>query len=309
MTPLELPKLSKHVSDFSWILTSTQVETLSERFAEHERNTWEQVVTVLFPHRQWYELLDIGLDIFQKNGIGQKHLNNGILLLISTEEKKIRIITGKWMEIQYSEMRCRDIVENHLRPLLDAGRYVTLIDIWHKIISNNLNEGLSSRQYILPKIENISRSRLWKQQSYGVALIWPLSVLFGFIAINWYISWIIWLCIAILFVYILKSTTHILWKKILAVALIFPILLGTLSIVALVTPATCTQVDTRYDGAKVYSCDRNIFWYQRTYTMSTWWASSSSRWASSSSSDWGSSSSSSFFWGWGGSSNGGGYGD
>jgi hypothetical protein len=48
------------------------------------------------------------------------------------------------MEIKYSEMVCRDIVEKQLRPLLDAGRYVTLIDTWLQIVNGTLVIGNDS---------------------------------------------------------------------------------------------------------------------------------------------------------------------
>jgi uncharacterized protein len=53
---------------------------------------------VLFPHRQGNELIDIGMNIFNTNGIGQKHKDNGLLLLISTDEKRIRIVVGYGLE-------------------------------------------------------------------------------------------------------------------------------------------------------------------------------------------------------------------
>lgn len=34
------------------------------------------------------------------------------------------------MELKYSEMRCRDIIETQLRPLLDNGKYDELIQVW-----------------------------------------------------------------------------------------------------------------------------------------------------------------------------------
>ena len=51
-----------------------------------------QVVTVLFPHREGNELFDITLKAFNENGIGDKERNDGLLLAIATEEKKIRIM-------------------------------------------------------------------------------------------------------------------------------------------------------------------------------------------------------------------------
>jgi uncharacterized membrane protein YgcG len=72
--------------------------------------------------------------LFNENGIGQHDLNNGLLLIVSTEEKKLRIVTGKGMEIKYSEMVCREIVEKQLRPLLNQEGYSEMIAKWGEIV-------------------------------------------------------------------------------------------------------------------------------------------------------------------------------
>ena len=56
------------------------------------------MVVVFIPSRNGNELFDIGMKIFSDNKLGQKEKNNGILLVIATEEKKIRIITGYGLE-------------------------------------------------------------------------------------------------------------------------------------------------------------------------------------------------------------------
>jgi uncharacterized protein len=73
--------------------------------------------------------------LFNENGIGQLDLNNGLLLIVSTQEKRLRIVTGKGMEIKYNEMVCREIVEKQLRPLLNQGRYEEMIQKLRDIVS------------------------------------------------------------------------------------------------------------------------------------------------------------------------------
>lgn len=93
---MNVPVLTEHVTDFSNILSVEQKQNLEQISRNYENATPDkkQVFVVLFPNRNGKELLDIGLKIFRDSGIGQKATNNGILLLIATEEKKIRIITG-----------------------------------------------------------------------------------------------------------------------------------------------------------------------------------------------------------------------
>ena len=95
---MNFPKLTQWVTDFSDTLTTTQLADLNATAKDYENQTTNQLVTVLFPNRNGNELIDIGMKVFKDNGIGQKAANNGLLLLISTQEKKIRIVVGYGLE-------------------------------------------------------------------------------------------------------------------------------------------------------------------------------------------------------------------
>lgn len=298
MNPLELPKLTKHVTDFSWVLSHAQIESFSETLAAHECTTSEEVVVVLFPHREWHELLDIGMQIFNDNGIGQKNLNNWILLVIATEEKKIRIITGKWMELKYTEMRCRHIIENRLRPLLDNENYEELLSVWIEEVSLSEIDGLARANTMSECV--IDQNEKWYSIVGGVGGIFSMFMINGYI--SWTIGILLWAWLYLLLRY--NKNKWNIRPHVYPYTLIGPILIILVSIIAFLAPANCTITNTWSDGKKEYSCERNVFGYEYHYNMSTGGSSSSS----SSNNHHGESSSSSFGGG-GGSSNGGGYGD
>lgn len=314
MNPLELPKLTKYINDFSNVLSPEQVESLSQTFINHESTTTEQVVTVFIPHRQWNELLDIGLKVFNENGIGQKNLNNWLLLIIATEEKKLRIIVWKWLELKYTEMVCRDILENHLRPLLNEGKYEEIIKEWKEIITEKIiltHEG--DTWNLNQNSENLLRSKFIKKT---IVFTWFWTLMFSIIFFQNYSMLIIWIILTLIWIWIVtKWLMWLIWsiqwfiswiynftkdKTVLTVTPMLFLILGIWSLFIyfwaritycqFYTSASCIEITTSYDS------------------------SSSSKWSkyksSSSSSDYSSSdsSSSSFDWG-GGSSNGGGYWD
>lgn len=90
--PMDLPVLDQYITDYSNVLTDDQLFEINAMALQYQKETSNQFVAVLFPSRQGNELMDIGMKVFKDAGIGQKDKNNGLLLLISTEEKKIRII-------------------------------------------------------------------------------------------------------------------------------------------------------------------------------------------------------------------------
>ena len=89
---MNFPKLTQWVTDFSNSLSASQLSELNTIARNYETQSSNQIVAVIFPNRNGNELIDIGMKIFTDNGIGRKDVNNGLLLVISSEEKKIRII-------------------------------------------------------------------------------------------------------------------------------------------------------------------------------------------------------------------------
>jgi uncharacterized membrane protein YgcG len=299
MDPLNLGKLESYVNDFSNVLPSEKRHQLNELFAAHERATTEQVVIVLFPNREGNELFDIGMKLFEENGIWQKGTNNGLLLMVATDEKKIRIMTGKGMDLTYTEMVCRGIIEKELRPLLNEGKFIELIEIWNKITryKNSLSD-----------YSKYSGGRNVSISAYFFSAF--ISILLSLILIDSIPSGIVWLIIACILAgiaLILRSKNIYIWKWFIVASV--PIYFFALF--AFVFPSQCNLIRESAYGSKEYDCTRTIFGSEYRYSKSIG-GSRSSYSSSSSRSDGGSYSSnggSSSFGGGGGSSNGGGGGD
>jgi len=132
--PLNFPKLEYNVSDFSSVLRKEAINRYNNLFSENQEKWWEQIAFVIFPHREWNELLDIWLKLFNENWIWDKQTNNWLMLIISSREKKLRILVWKWLEKVFTDSYCKEIVEWELRPLLDKWEYELLLKVWYEII-------------------------------------------------------------------------------------------------------------------------------------------------------------------------------
>lgn len=124
---MEIPKLTEYVTDYSSVLNQNELSELRAIAREYETKTSNQMVVVLFPHRQGNELFDIAMKIFSRTSIGQKGSDNGILLVIATEEKKIRIVTGYGLEGDIPDILASDFIEKTIRPSVNAGNYAQAV--------------------------------------------------------------------------------------------------------------------------------------------------------------------------------------
>lgn len=91
---MDLPPLEQYVTDFAGVLNQPTIDELNQNAFNYYNISGHQFVAVLIPDRQGNELFDISLKLFNDNGIGSKEDNDGLLLVIATEEKKIRIMVG-----------------------------------------------------------------------------------------------------------------------------------------------------------------------------------------------------------------------
>ncbi len=146
--PMQLPQLTQWVTDFSDTLSVNQLDELNAIAKNYETESSNQIVAVVFPNRNGNELIDIGMKIFTDNGIGKKDVNNGLLLVISSEEKKIRIIVWYGLEWVYPDLMASQLIENDIRPLVNSGDIAGAIKVFYErskqIIWWEIPEGYTS---------------------------------------------------------------------------------------------------------------------------------------------------------------------
>lgn len=118
---MNLPVITESVVDFTNTLSSEQLTNLIKISKDFEAKTTNQIVVVLIPDREWNELFDISMKIFKANKFWQAWADNWVLLVIAVNEKKIRIVTGYWVEAKIPDNLASNIIENYIRPEVNKG--------------------------------------------------------------------------------------------------------------------------------------------------------------------------------------------
>jgi uncharacterized protein len=119
--------------------------------------------------------------LFEKWGMGQKDADNGVLLLVSMEEKKIRIEVGYGLEPILTDGRSRYIVQNILQPAFKRGEFSSGVEQAAAAIVQVLET--NSGQEAVSKDTNASSPWL----SF-LSAAWPFIFVFGIIFINWIVA-------------------------------------------------------------------------------------------------------------------------
>jgi uncharacterized protein len=111
-----------YMSDFSGVIDAQSRNALEQYAASVEKATGSQMAFVTVPTLQGEPIEDVANDLFHAWGIGQKSQDNGVLLLLVTQDRRSRLEVGHGLEEILPDGFDGLLLEN-MRPELRAGQY------------------------------------------------------------------------------------------------------------------------------------------------------------------------------------------
>ena len=92
------PTKEFYVNDYANILSEKTKNYILEKSVALQKATKAQIVVVTIPSLYGENLEEYATELFRKFGIGDKEENNGLLLLLTLEERQFRIEVGYGLE-------------------------------------------------------------------------------------------------------------------------------------------------------------------------------------------------------------------
>jgi len=120
---LTYPPLTGRVVDDAEVLSASTKSELTDMLPAHERATSEQVVVVTLDSLRGYTIEEFGYQLGRHWGIGQKGMNNGVLLIVAPKEHKVRIEVGYGLEGELTDAICSSIIRNYILPSFKRGDF------------------------------------------------------------------------------------------------------------------------------------------------------------------------------------------
>lgn len=125
---LDVPKLKARVNDYANILTDPEEKQLEKKVEQHDLETSNQLAVLTINSLEGESLEEYSLKVAETWGVGQKEKDNGVLILISKDDRKIRIETGYGVEGALPDGMCGLIISNEMTPKFKQGNYYAGVD-------------------------------------------------------------------------------------------------------------------------------------------------------------------------------------
>lgn len=120
---LSFPPLTARVVDDAGILSPTTDSELTDMLARLEKANGDQLVVVTLNSLQGHSIEDFGYQLGRYWGIGQKGKNNGVLLIVASNQHKVRIEVGYGLEGELTDATSRIIIERDILPAFRRGDF------------------------------------------------------------------------------------------------------------------------------------------------------------------------------------------
>lgn len=117
------PTLTGRVVDDADLLSPEDEKALTQELKQLEDESSDQLVVVTLPSLQGYTIEDYGYRLGRHWGIGTAKLDNGALLIVAPNERKVRIEVGYGLEPILTDALTKIIIENGILPRFRAGDY------------------------------------------------------------------------------------------------------------------------------------------------------------------------------------------
>jgi uncharacterized protein len=125
---IDVPKLHDRVTDLAGVLSLEQKSSLESKLLSFETSDSTQIAVLIIRSLEGEYLEEYSIRVAEAWKIGQKGQDNGALLLVSINDRAVRIEAGYGLESKLTDAQCIQIIRNEMYPQFRRGDYYGGID-------------------------------------------------------------------------------------------------------------------------------------------------------------------------------------
>ena len=119
----DTPLLKGYVNDYAGMLSPQRASALEEQLRSLERSDSTQIVVLTVPNLGVENIESFSIRVAEGWKIGQKGVDNGVILLVAKDERKVRIEVGRGLEGKLTDLVSGRIIRAEIAPKFKNGDF------------------------------------------------------------------------------------------------------------------------------------------------------------------------------------------
>jgi uncharacterized protein len=120
---LEVPSLKGRVNDYGDMISPETEILLNEKLADIEKSDSTQIVILTVESLEGDSIEDFSIRVAEKWKIGQANKDNGVIFVVSKNDRRMRIEVGRGLEGVLTDLLAGRILDYIVKPEFKAGNY------------------------------------------------------------------------------------------------------------------------------------------------------------------------------------------
>ena len=138
---VDVPFLTGRVTDNAQILSDETRKAITANLKAHEEKTTNQIAVLTVPTLEGVSIEEYAVTVFNTWKLGKKGKDNGILLIVASKDRKMRIEVGYGLEGTMTDGIAGSIIRNAMTPFFKNNDYDRGMDEGVRAIINVLEGG------------------------------------------------------------------------------------------------------------------------------------------------------------------------
>ena len=118
-----IPTLTARVTDLTGTLNGEQKSGLEQKLTDFEMRKGSQVVVLILPTTQPETIEQFGIRLFDAWKIGRKGVDDGVMLIVAKEDRRLRIEVGYGLEGALNDATAKRIISETITPQFKTGDF------------------------------------------------------------------------------------------------------------------------------------------------------------------------------------------
>ncbi|MBK0062870.1 MULTISPECIES: TPM domain-containing protein [unclassified Acinetobacter] len=172
-----LPSMNEPVIDQANLLTAEQKQTISQQILKLYQQDKAQIGIVIVPTTGQEDIFDYAMRVGEKWQLGSAKRDNGLLMTIAVNDRRIQILTGYGLEGVIPDIVASRIIRNQITPYFKQGQYAQGIQSGLNEIERVLNLDPEIAQQAADDLKERQAQALHEQQARSQMLVYSLIII------------------------------------------------------------------------------------------------------------------------------------
>ncbi|MGZ8233195.1 TPM domain-containing protein [Methylobacter tundripaludum] len=128
LAQVDIPQLSRRVTDLTATLSPEQANALESKLAAFEAKKGSQIAVLIVPTTQPEDIAQFGIRVADAWKVGRENVDDGVILIVAKDDRKFRLEVGYGLEGVIPDAVAKRVIAEAITPRFQQGDFAGGID-------------------------------------------------------------------------------------------------------------------------------------------------------------------------------------